>query len=52
MPKKKKIEKVTFKTPEERKAQLHKTMGDMNKRLGMNVINFGNDVKDYKRIPL
>jgi len=49
--KKKKIEKVTFKTPEERKAQLHKTMNEMNKNLGMNVIRFGKDVKDYQRIP-
>ena len=50
MAKKKKIIKVTFNTPEERKAQLHKTFNELNKSLGMNVINFGKDVKDYKRI--
>ena len=50
MAKKKKIEKVTFNTPAERNAQLHKTMNEMNKRLGMNVIHFGKDVQDYKRI--
>lgn len=51
MPRKKKIEKIKYTSLTERRAYLKKIMGDMNKKYGMSVINYGEKKEEAERIP-
>ena len=49
MPRKKKQEKVEFKTEAERLAHIRKTMQELNKNYGLDVLHFGEAEKEWKR---
>ena len=50
MPRKKKQEKVEFKTEAERLAYIRKTMQELNKNYGLDVLHFGEAEKEWTRV--